>query len=416
MNIQRFNKTIQGVAIEASYYKNCVMAVRFFQPFKEIENTKLALLAQLIKDRNKKYPSKALMQGFRDNLYGASISSRTFGYGPTQVLEVRLSCISERFVDEPLQAKQLQGLADLIYQPLINQETLDEAKRSVADKINRFLENPMNLAVHNSLSILGEGLPLGLNAQGRIEDLEGITVKEMLEFHQKVILTLKAQMVIGGNFREGIINSIGIVFQYHRPLEYQPEFSLYSSETYRQQIDQLPLQQATLIEAYQTSISIFDPLYYALRIGNLILGQLPTSHLFQELREKHSLCYSVGSRIIAFDGLMLLTTSLDESNIEKASDLMRQQVNRMMQGDFTQQQIDSAKNMLISTFDSIFDDEYAIINFVFDCEYRGLSFDVDKHKQAYQQVTKEMVIQAFSQLFLVLQYQLKGIDYGNELQ
>lgn len=414
MNIKHFNKSIEGLAIEASHYKNCVMAVRFFQPLVKLENTKMALLSQLIKDRNKKYPSKALMQALKDGLYGAGISSRTFSYGPTQVLEVRLSAISERFVDEPLQAKQVQALADLIYQPLINLETLNEAKRSVADKIKRSLENPMSLAVHNSLEILGKEMPLGLNSMGQIEDLEQITVNDMIEYHQKVILTLKAQMIIGGNFREGIINSIGIVFQYHRPLDKTSDYSVYQSDTYQQHIFETQVQQANLVEAYQTSISIYDPLYYALRVGNLILGSLPTSHLFQELREKNSLCYSVSSRLIAYEGLMLITTSLDESNIEKASVLMRQQVARIMQGDFSDQQIEASKRILLSSFDSIFDDEFAMINFIFDTQYRGLPYDIEVHKQYYQQVTRDMIIEAFSQMYLVLQYQLKGIEYGNE--
>lgn len=408
MKIIEFNKTIQGYGILAEHYKNCVMSIRFFIPLIPVENTKLALLSLLIKDRNQKYTTKASMQTFKDNLYGASISSRTFSYGPTQVLEVRLSALSQRFVDEPLQAKQVQGLADLIYQPLINNETLKEAKQNLKDKLNRSLENPMNYAINRTMEILGPNSSLGVNPQGHIEDLESITVEELIEFHQKLILTASAQLVIGGNFREGIINSLGVVFQYHRPLEEKPEYNLLESDSYQKVIEYKPIQQATYIEVYQSMVSIEDTNHYALRLGNLILGQLPTSLLFQEVREKHSLCYSVSSRVVSYEGLVLLTTSLDENNIEKARDLMMQQVIKMMKGEFTQQQLDSAKRMMVSSFDSIFDDEYAIINFIFDCAYRQLSFDVEDHKQAYEEVTKEAIIESLSQLQPVLQFQLRG--------
>lgn len=408
-----FNKTIQGYALLAPHYKNCVMSIRFFIDLKPIENTKLALLAQLIKDRNKKHPSKSLMQAFKDNLYGAQISSRTFGYGPTQVLEVRLSALSERFVNEPLQAKQLQGLSDLIYQPLINYETLKEAKRSVKDKINRSLENPTNLAINRTLEILGPNSTLGLNTQGELSDLEHITEQDMIEFHQEVLLKASAQLIIGGNFREGLLNSIDIVFQYHHPLSESAPFNLFNQLDSQQVIETKSIQQASLIEAYQTSVSVENDLSYALRMGNLILGQLPTSHLFQEVREKHSLCYSVSSRVIAFEGLLLLITSLDENNINKAASLMNQQINRIKAGDFSPEQLESAKKMMVSSFDSIFDDEYAMINFIFDCAYRNLSFNVEDHKSEYQKVTKEMIQQAFSEVQHVLEYQLKGISNEN---
>lgn len=408
MKIITINETIQGYAYESSHYKNVVMSVRFFIPLEPINNTKTALLSHLIRDRNKKYSSKAQMQSFKDNLYGANISSRTFSYGPTQLLEVRLGAISERFVKEPLQAKQLSALADLIYQPLINEETLKEAKRSLISRLNRAKENPMTYSVLRTFQHLGSHSTLGINPQGSIEDLDHITVDDMLKFHEHVIYNVAAQIVIAGNFNPKLINSIRIVFKYHEPLGDKQPFNLYHHEPLDTLVEIGPVNQVSLIEAYQTGISIEDPLYTAYRLGNVILGQLPTSHLFQEVREKNSLAYSVSSRIIAHEGLLLLTTSLDAQNIQLASDLMRTQVTRIQEGDFSDAQFEAAKQMLINSLDGISDDEYSIINFVFDSAFRNLSFDVNAHKQKYENVTREDIIEAFKEAQPIFQYQLKG--------
>lgn len=408
MNILSINQSIQGMAVESSHFKNVVMSIRFFLPLAPINNTKTALLAQLIKDRNKKYSTKSQMQALKDNLYGANISSRTFGYGPTQVLEVRIGSISERFVNEPLQAKQLATLADLIYQPLINQETLNEAKRTVADRINRAKENPMSYSVFRALEELGSHSTLGLPTQGSIDDLSKISVDDMIEFHQYLIFNAKAQLVIGGNFKSGLLNSIGIIFKYHQPLESTQPYNLYNDQPTSPVVEIAPINQATLIEVYQSLVSVEDPLYYAYRIGNVILGQLPTSHLFQEVREKNSLAYSVSSRIIAYEGLLLLTTSLDQKNIEFASDLMKAQVERIKNGDFTDLQLQSAKQMMINSLEGVYDDEYALVNFIFDSSYRNLGYDYQLHQKNYVNITREMVIESFKNMQPIFQFQLKG--------
>ena len=410
MKIININQTIQGYAIESTQYKNVVMSIRFFIPLAPVNNTKTALLAQLIKDRNKKYSTKAQMQAFKDHLYGASVSSRTFGYGPTQVLEVRLGAISERFVNAPLQAKQLSGLADLIYQPLINLETLNEAKRTVADRINRAKENPMNYSVLRTLEELGNHSTLGIATQGNIDDLDTITVDDMLSFHQDIIFKAQAQIEISCNFKPGLLNSIGIVFKYHQPLDDTQNYNLFNSTGYDPVIETRPVNQATLIEVYQSGVSIESPYYFSYRLGNAILGQLPTSHLFQEVREKNSLTYSASSRIIAYEGLLLLTTLLDANNIEFASRLMKHQVERIKVGDFSESQFKAAKQMMINSLDGVYDDEYALCNFIFDSAYRNLSFDLNVHKENYQQITKQMIVESFQNVQSIFQFQLKGVQ------
>ena len=42
-------------------------------------------------------------------------------------------------------------------------------------------------------------------------------------------------------------------------------------------------------------------------VMNSLLGQSPTSLLFEEVREKHSLCYSISSYLIQFDGALIIT-------------------------------------------------------------------------------------------------------------
>ena len=60
-----------------------------------------------------------------------------------------------------------------------------------------------------------------------------------------------------------------------------------------------------------------------------------TSKLYQNLREKNSLCYSVTSMVLKYDSLLLIQVSLDNENISKAINLVKKSLKEMIIGNFT---------------------------------------------------------------------------------
>jgi predicted Zn-dependent peptidase len=63
-----------------------------------------------------------------------------------------------------------------------------------------------------------------------------------------------------------------------------------------------------------------DPRRYALQILNVILGGNASSRLFQELREKRGLCYSVSAHPSSFNdtGMLNISLGLEQRNVEKS--------------------------------------------------------------------------------------------------
>ncbi len=71
------------------------------------------------------------------------------------------------------------------------------------------------------------------------------------------------------------------------------------------------ISQSYLMMVWFTNISLLDTKYYALRLANAVLGQYSSSLLFQEVREK-SLCYTIYSNIISYDGVLGVTTGIEK--------------------------------------------------------------------------------------------------------
>ena len=89
---------------------------------------------------------------------------------------------------------------------------------------------------------------------------------------------------------------------------------------------------------------------------------------------------------------------------------MKHQVERIKVGDFSESQFKAAKQMMINSLDGVYDDEYALCNFIFDSAYRNLSFDLNVHKENYQQITKQMIVESFQNVQSIFQFQLKGVQ------
>ena len=103
----------------------------------------------------------------------------------------------------------------------------------------------------------------------------------------------------------------------------------------------------------QPGIKRGDPDYFSLLVGNHILGGGGlVSILFDEIREKRGLSYSVNSRFIPMAELGPFTASLqtDSSQVDEAISVLRDEINKFIASGPTSKDLDAAKQNLIGGF------------------------------------------------------------------
>lgn len=74
-----------------------------------------------------------------------------------------------------------------------------------------------------------------------------------------------------------------------------------------------------------------DPRRYALKLLSIILGENMSSRLFQQVREKHGLAYSIHSSLHLFEdtGVLAIGAGLDRARSVKAMDLILRELRRI---------------------------------------------------------------------------------------
>ena len=88
--------------------------------------------------------------------------------------------------------------------------------------------------------------------------------------------------------------------------------------------------------------------FYALNLYNAILGVTPSSKLFQNVREKESLAYTVRSRYYRFKNILVIFAGINKENYEKAVLVIKEQLEDMRQGKITDDEFTSAKDSLLA--------------------------------------------------------------------
>jgi predicted Zn-dependent peptidase len=91
-----------------------------------------------------------------------------------------------------------------------------------------------------------------------------------------------------------------------------------------------------------------DPDRWAVRVLNLILGGGMSSRLFQEIREKRGLCYSIASEAMTFreGGLFVVYADTSRDQMEEVFDLVRQELLNAARTGVTSEELARAKEQI----------------------------------------------------------------------
>ena len=100
---------------------------------------------------------------------------------------------------------------------------------------------------------------------------------------------------------------------------------------------------------------------YIASVYNAILGGGANSKLFQNVREKNSLAYTAGSTFRRQKNVIFIRCGIEIDKYEKALSTIKEQITDMADGNFTEEDIENSKKLIISSIFSICAFLYSII-------------------------------------------------------
>jgi predicted Zn-dependent peptidase len=361
-------KELEGLklhVIKTEKYKTNTIVFKMKTPLDQKSVTYRALLPHVLQSNSKKFPTTAKLRAYLDELYGALFYVDLAKKGEYHVISFTIEVANEKFLSnsESLLERAFQFLAEVLKQPnadngAFDRTTVENEKRSLRQRIQSLYDDKMKYSNFRLIQEMCKEEPYSLNVHGQLEEVDSITAESLYRYYEEALTENELDLYVVGDIESDIVEKIT-----KKLLNFAPRTAKTIDSRGTTQIREVKevkeaqdVKQGKLNIGYRTNIFYGDEDYYALQIFNGIFGGFSHSKLFLNVREKASLAYYVASRIESHKGLMFVMSGIDNKNYEKAVSIIKEQMQEMILGHFSQEEIDQTKavikNQLLETIDT----------------------------------------------------------------
>ena len=387
--------------IKTNKYKTNLMSVFLTSKLSRDDITKKALILTVLRRGTNNLKTQEEISKKLEELYGASFDCGIDKLGDKHVLKFYVESLNEQYLyqKEDILSQSLNILFDIVFNPLLEngafkQEYIDEEKQNLRIIIEGQKDNKAAYATQRCIEEMYKEKPYGLYKYGYVEDLEKIDSKNLYETYLNLIKTCKIDIFVSGDFdektlEEKVKSNQQISKLEPRKVEYLDEESE-SSNTQEENVvrENMQISQGKL----NIGLDVLSDNKSAVSVYNAILGGGANSKLFQNVREKASLAYSAGSIYIKPKSKIIIKTGIEHKNYEKALQIIKEQIDDMKNGEFSDEDIQHAKELIIASFKSMQDEQDSEISFYFGREIQKESKDIDKQIKEVSEVTKQNIV------------------------
>lgn len=374
--------------ISSNKFSDVSVAIRTQLPLERSTITAYNILAYMLKTKTELFKTKQALISNLNEAYGMKLACGLSSYGADLILTTRIQYIRSDWIEEEDYIHKVKEITDqVLFHSVLDEASFEEAKYLYRNKLTRILDDPDGLAIYTCLTTLNTNHEISIPIQGSLDDLDQLTLQDIQNVYSAYLKADKHILVCGCLDEE--------MKTYLERMDSSSKLnstrSLLPILDYQEEIIEKNISQSSIALVYATSTDILSEDYYKMFVMNSLLGQSPTSLLFEEVREKHSLCYSISSYLIQFDGALIITLGTNKENIEKAIDLINQQIQRIIDLDFDPELLNTAKKDCIDSLIVAQDYPFSQIDQRFMDVLLSRDTDRDKKIKNIQKVSLEDV-------------------------
>ncbi len=418
MNYKKIDKgSYQVHLINTDRFKTITMRVCLRDKAAKEEITIRNFLASFLTYSTNTYPTKRDLVLKAQDLYAANVYTKAYRAGNYNMISFFLSLLNEKYTEVGMLEESIAFLADVIFKPNFNNEDkFEEAYsylyNSMETAIKGLKENPTLYSAVRLLEVMDPDKPYSYREHGYIEDLEKINLTSLKEYYKKIINNSLVDIYIIGNFDEEeiikLLDKYMLFETFKRPKESQILSHDKLPKKIKTETETTDGNQSKLTIGCKIGDLTEYQLNYVLTLYNLIVGGGSESKFFKIIREENSLAYYVSSSLNKLDHLMLIRAGISKDNFEKTIKLVKKLMKDMELGDFTEENIEVAKNNYLTLLKEIEDNENAIIETYLASDLLNLG-DIEERKKMISGVTKEEIIDVAKNIKIDTIFLLEGV-------
>jgi zinc protease len=294
----------------------------------------------------------------------------------------------------------LETAGVVLKEPRFDKDAVTRVRQQMQIGLRRSLQSPAAVAKRRFYHTLYADHPYANDPGGEEEALGAITVEDLERFHRRYYVSANAVVAIVGAVDRATAERIaerltgGLPTGQHAPP--LPQVPAVSGGELR---EAFPSSQSHIYVG-QNGMARHDPDYFALYVGNHVLGGGGlVSTLGEEVRNKRGLSYSVYSYFspMRMEGPFLMVAQTKNDQAEQALEVMRDTLSRFVEQGPDQRELEEAKQNLIGGFPLRVSSNAQIVEYLAMMAFYDYPLDwLDILPDKLAAVTAEQIRDAFS--------------------
>lgn len=413
-------KGIKLHMIKTEKFKTNLIAVMITTKLQKENITKNALIPNILKRGTENMTTQEEINKKLEELYGASFDCGLDKTGDNQILKFYIETVNDEFLpqnNENILKTSIEKILELVFNPYLEngvfkKEYLEQEKENLKQIIEGKKDNKARYAVDRCIEEMYKDEPFGLYKYGNIEDLENINEKNLYDYYKYLLNNCKIDIFVSGIINDQTENIIKENKNIKDLSERDPEFVI-SEMKIKEQVQEKNIQESMDVTQGKLVIGLDvniddENLRYDVMIYNSLLGGSANSKLFQNVREKASLAYTASSSYLKSKNNIFINCGIEIENYEKTLEIIREQLDDMKNGDFTDEEIENAKGGIISAIKTIDDEQDTEITYFFGQELSKTKTNLDEYIEKIQKVNKQSILNIANKISVNTIYFLKN--------
>ncbi len=424
MNYQK-QEIKQGIMlhqIHTQNFKTNLYAIFLAIPLEKQNVTLDALIGAVLRRGTNNFTTQEQISKELENMYGASFNCGIEKTGDNHILKFYLETLSDEFLPEPenLTQKCLDILFDIAFNPLevngaFKPEYVEGEKKNLKQIIESKIDNKAKYAYDRCIEEMYKDMPYGLYKYGYVEDLEGITPEKLYNHYKELIKNCKIDIFCSGRFdTQELTQEIKQNENIQKLTDREPKYIINNETTENKEEkevntveESMQITQGKLVLGLDINDTNENSRFVA-SVYNAILGGGANSKLFQNVREKQSLAYTAGSSYLRTKNNIFVRCGIEFKNYEKALETIKEQLEDIKNGNFTDEDIENAKKLILATIDSVTEEQDTEITYYYGQELSDRFINIQDYKNRISEVNKNQIVNLAKTIKLNTIYFLKN--------
>jgi zinc protease len=283
-------------------------------------------------------------------------------------------------------------LRDALTSPHFEPTAVERVRAQILGNIRRGANDPNSRASKAWMARAFAGHAYATPDEGLADGIAAVSPTDLSAMHRRVIARSNLRLSVVGAIRaEELASALDAVFG---GLPAQAELTEIPHVTPAGlgdlQVIDLDIPQSTLRFGMPGLLRKDEDFIAATVMNHILGGGSFTSRIFQEVREKRGLAYSVSTTLYPFarTGLFFGGTATKNERAKEALDVIRDEIARMAADGPTEEELDKAKRYLIGSYALRFDTSTKIASHLTQMQVDELGIDyTDKRNSLFEAVT-----------------------------